>query len=90
MKAYTFVALNHPVCGHSLQQPQETNTDNVSEWAAPGNICSKELAESRRVGLSGNPGNSGKEGRRWRWGLEGDVNQDIRVQAEVRKERTSQ
>lgn len=41
-----FVCFKPPVCGHSLQQPQETNTDNVSEWAAPGNVCSKELAES--------------------------------------------
>ena len=71
MKAYTSVAFNHPVCGHSLQQPQETNADNVSEWAAPGNVCSKELAESGRGGLSGSPGNSGKEGRRWRWGIRG-------------------
>ena len=89
MEEHISVALNHPVCGHLLQQPRETNTDNMGEQAAPGNVCSKELAESRRAGLSGNPGNPGNEGRRWRWGSEQGVNQG-RVQAEVRKARTSQ
>lgn len=89
MEEHTSVALNHPVCGHLLQQPRETNTDNMGEQAAPGNVCSKELAESRRVDLSGNPGTRVRREEDGDGGSEEGVNQD-RVQAEVRKERTSQ
>ena len=65
MREYVSVVQSHPVCGHVLRQPQDTDTGTVwaSEVRGPRGGRGKESTQWRRPGQSKMRGQNGEMGR---------------------------